>query len=167
MKILQHFFSVTALIACFVTTAHAQGVGADSVTRWMEQRGLFTPHTDDCTSSESFIPTVGSTLGFCMENAERSAAPFLDARKACVDAGKRLPEPTEFAQACSTVGTNLANMTNNAWEWASNFTIPYYYAPNHGVAAALMGGNGCDQGTAGWLANAGGGALSTAFRCVR
>jgi hypothetical protein len=153
----------------FSTNVLAQGFGVDTTTTLLNQMGLFTPHSDTCSSSETFITVKGSELGFCMENSERSALEFEAARRVCVDLGKRLPEPVEFKVACNeevTIGTNLTQITNN-WEWSSNSIFYAYSASFNGMNAAVAGNPNCDAISQGIVGNNPSSADSFSFRCVR
>jgi hypothetical protein len=156
-------------ILAISTSVSAQGFGGDSTTKLLEQMGLFTPHSDICDTSETFITVKGSELGFCMENSERSAQEFEAARRVCVDLGKRLPEPVEFKVACNeevTIGTNLTQVTNN-WEWASNSVFYAYSSAFNGINAAVAGNPNCDALSQGIVGNNPSSADSFSFRCVR
>ena len=99
------------------------GYGGDMWTRRMEQDGLFELHYNFCSGSEAFIAVAADGKGFCMDEDQRTADTFDDARQDCFDEGKRLPEPVEFKYACR-YGAGLNDMTDD-WEWVSNFPIIY------------------------------------------
>jgi hypothetical protein len=97
------------------STSSADGHGSDMWTRDFEQRGLFTPHHDNCNSStEAFVSVAGSGRGYCMEKSERTSETWEIARNNCATDGKRLAEPAEWKIACSQAGTlGLSDMTGN------------------------------------------------------
>lgn len=167
------FFILSLLLAVFVQTptAQSQAVGTDMWTKSMMDRGLFTPHTDYCDSSEVFIPMgAGSNLGYCIEKAETSAVKFVTARESCAAAGKRLPEPAEFRFACELAPAGLANMTGN-WEWASNFTVPFDIGSGT-LAGPIAGTAGYDAcGSLSWNFTGSNNStyhnVTAPYRCVR
>lgn len=134
----------------------------------MQAQGLFTPHIDNCTASESFIQMgPGSNLGFCIENDQRSGAYFEVARQTCVAAGKRLPESVEFKYACLNAPGGLNDMTGD-YEWATNFPVPIYgESPSyHLIVGQIIGGSGCTYSGIAAIVNATGTHHSVPYRCV-
>lgn len=142
-------------------------MGSDMWTTYFGDQSLFTPHTDNCSASEAFVALyTGATLGFCIEEDERTAEAWEDARETCAQAGKRLPEPAEWKYACEDAGTlGLNNMTDD-WEHASNFS--YLGAvTGYVLIAASMGNGSCIHSNIAYIANYTGGAASSfVFRCV-
>lgn len=118
--------AVLAIAALPLSYAYAEP-GLDAVNQQMIDNGLFRPHADTCVTGEAFLPlgaggTAGTT-GLCVEEDERSADHWEDARQTCAALGKRLPEPSEYKIACRLAGSlGLNDMTDDD-EWASNFSL--------------------------------------------
>lgn len=135
-------------IAClvFASNCEAQGVGTDMWTQDFMARGLYTPHIDNCSGSEGFVPVGGTERGFCIDKAERSTATFELAREDCANEGKRLPEPAEYKTACTNAGSlSLANMTDD-FEWSSNAPTTMFVG-GASIAVAVMGNTSCTIGS--------------------
>ena len=154
------------------------GVGAGGTDMWTQAMSglrLFTPHRNNCddttTPTEVFIKVYTNSnnvdFGFCMDKDEHSAGAkqWEDARKECLDDGKRLPEPGEFKYACDSV-SGLNNMTDDP-EWSGNFTILLKGSSNTGIAAPYNGNGSCNKGASTWVTSATGAVTPYAFRCVR
>ena len=150
----------------------APAAGSDAVTVLMGKEGLFNAHEDDCSASEEFIKmwdnVDGTDIGICVEEDERTAAEWSDARDTCVNADMRLPEPGEWKFACDN-GTTLNTMTDD-WEWSSNFAIHFFASgatPASGVAAPISGNGSCNYGSTDWASSVDGTVGSRVYRCVR
>lgn len=144
--------------------------GADMWTQLMGQKGLFTPHEDNCDDTEAFVPIAPSSdapeIGYCMERGERDDALFEYARDKCLSAGKRLPEPMEFKFACEQASSlGLSDMVNG-WEWSTNFPI-YMIDGDSGQDASLSGSGGCNYSSGAWIASGGGSEGKAPYRCLR
>lgn len=152
-------------------TLSTPALGSDMWTGAMGRRGLFVPRrtSSDCVTGEAHIAVDNNGLGYCIETAERTAATWEDARHACLQDGKRLPEPAEFKYACK-YGAGLTGMTGN-WEWATNFSLHIYAAdsPSNHYLALTMGQLGCAHLAAGRVARepSSGGDETKPYRCVR
>jgi hypothetical protein len=105
-------------------------------------------------------------VGFVIEQNERSANYWEQAKADCLKDGMRLPEPFEFKYACVNASTFVLNDMTNNWEWASNFALPVYDS-NSGVGAALMGDSVCSYAYWHWVGTSDGSQASDAFRCVK
>ena len=83
-------------------------------------------------------------IGFIIEQNERTANYWEQAKDTCLRQNMRLLEPFEYKLACVDASEfNLNDMTGN-WEWASNFALPMTINSDYyGVGAAIMGGSGC------------------------
>ena len=92
----------------------------------MAKEGFFLAHEDNCITGQEFIQIWdnedGTDIGFCIEESERTASEWNDARATCLGLNMRLPEPSEFKFACDN-GTAVSDITDD-WEWASNFASP-------------------------------------------
>ena len=105
-------------------------------------------------------------VGYIIEQNERTADYWEQAKKTCLENGMRLPEPFEYKVSCVDAATfGLSSMTGN-WEWSSNFALPMYTTYN-GVASAVMGNLGCDYAYWGWVGYSTGHQTSYAFRCAK
>ncbi len=172
MKLLYGYLMAVTVFLAGGGTASAQSTYGDMWTQQAEKSGLFSPHVNNCDSStEVFIAVdAGSTLGYCIEKNERSAAIWVNAKATCASVGKRLPEPAEFSYACKNPPGGLSNMTGNG-EWVSNNAIPLYGASAADyIAVPHMGYDGCARGGYGAVAtnfHPNGSEDSLAFRCVR
>lgn len=164
MKILSYVFVSLFLVVVSNLALADGGFGRDIWTGYIDQKGLWTPHPDDCSSSETFIASGPGSLGFCIEDDERSALAYQDARKTCTDLGKRLPEPNEFKFACLAAPSGLNDMSNN-WEWSSNYVRQELNASYGGHWVSLMGYGGCKENAMGRWGTAS--EETWAFRCVR
>lgn len=147
--------------------------GSDSITNLMGKENVFMPHEDDCVIGEEFIKIWdnedGTDIGICVEEDERTAVEWSDARDTCLNAGMRLPEPGEFKFACDK-GTGLNDTTDTDWEWVSNFATSLAVdsgTPNSGVTVPVAGHTDCNTASTGWAASSNGTAASYAYRCVR
>lgn len=97
--------------------------GTDVWTQSMFQKGLFTPHESNCSSSEVFIPMVGG-LGFCIEKSVREKVDYwIRARNTCLASGKRLPEINEHLYIAQYYGDSLSYSSQ---EFASNYSAPMF-----------------------------------------
>jgi hypothetical protein len=106
----------------FAREVAADGWGHDMWTEYFEHKGLFTPHENNCASSESFVSMgPGTAIGFCIEKNQRTAAEWEVARNTCAANGLRLAEPAEWKYACNN-GSGLNNMTDD-WEWVGNYAF--------------------------------------------
>ncbi len=150
----------------------APAAGSDSVTNLMGKENLFTPHEYDCAADEEFIQVWdnedGTDIGFCIEEDERTAAEWSDARDICVNADMRLPEPGEFKLACDN-GVSVNDMTDD-WEWVSNFAthlVTDDASPASGVAVTIGGNGSCNYGSSDWATSDTGSIGSRVYRCVR
>jgi hypothetical protein len=143
------------------------GQGMSMTTSLIMSRDLFIPHDASvCDGSETFVAVDATAgLGFCIETNERPPAIWWQARKNCVEAGKRMPEADEWRMSCDQ-GV-LTNGTNN-WELVSNHWFMAIRDTNHGPATALMGSGGCSVGSWDWIGrNNGASSTAYAYRCVR
>lgn len=105
-------------------------------------------------------------VGYIIEQNERTAEHWEDAKATCLENSMRLPESFEFKYSCDSAGTfGLSSMTGN-WEWSSNFALPMYDT-NYGVGAAILGNSGCGYAGWGWVGRADGSQPSYAFRCAK
>ena len=103
-----------------------------SLTQNISKKGLFDLHTDNCSYANgwSFINIIDGK-GFCIENNERNALTFEQARREClnIEANNpaRLPEPVEWKLACRQEYTNKTNGKNvtyiDNYEWATNIPL--------------------------------------------
>jgi hypothetical protein len=139
------------------------GPNSDMWTSLMVEKGLYTPHVDDCISGEAF-QVIDGTRGFCIEQSERTADSWINARSTCFAAGKRLPELTEYRVACGNAGSlSLSNVTND-YEWAGN--APESFSNSQG-AGMLIGNGGCAIMSYDAFVSSGGEGTNRTFRCVR
>lgn len=163
------FAIVVAMSYCMIGgRLAADGLGSDMWTEDFRQRGLFTPHANDCSASEAFVGIAGTNRGYCIEEDERSAATWDVARETCAAAGKRLPEPGEWKYACNNAA-GLNNMTaSDEWEWASNFAYPRLDSGGFGMVAATIagGGGGCHSGSFNYVQKNPASQSSWPYRCV-
>src|SRR5262249_13540235 len=109
-------------ILCFFSGTASAQYSKDASTATMEASNLFEGHSNFCDSSEAFVATgPGSSIGFCIEKNLRNSgatAEFEVARRYCIEAGKRLPEPMEYKDACINSGYyGLNDMANSTGEW--------------------------------------------------
>ena len=156
---------LSAFICILVgTSAYAQE--RDMWTQLADKTGTFSPHINNCDSSEVYVTIGGGILGYCIEKNYRTAAAWDDAKEACASIGKRLPEPAEWKHACKYPPTGLGGMSGH-WEWTSNTAIPLDAANYDRIVAAIMGGGGCTSGSWDVVASSNLGEASYAFRCVR
>ena len=156
--------TVSSLVISQIAIAQSSN---DMWTAQAKNDGAYDPHSDNCDSSEVFVAVADSNLGFCIEKNERSAAVWVAAKKACADDGKRLPEPSEWQQACKVNPSGITNMTDD-WEFASN--IPYMEYMGSGVLdlqVIRMGGGGCTYANSVVVGRNTGGEETFVFRCVR
>ena len=147
----------------------ANGV-TDMFNAYYMQLGLFTPHGGDvCDSSESFVEIAGG-FGYCIEKNQRSSDHWVNAKRTCALAGKRLPEPAEWKFACMNANSLGLNNMIGGWEIASNVERWWEYsdANTRMLTAPLLGYDGCDR--AGWIVMAQHPTADSTqyeFRCVR
>lgn len=149
------------------------GQGTDMWTQAMSGLRLFTPHRDDCNATtEVFVKVYENSnnidFGFCIDKDEHSsgALHWEDARKTCLDEGKRLPEPGEFKYSCDSVA-GLNNMTDD-YEWTQNSVQHMRLGTtNNLVYAITLGGGACNKTTTGTVAYQTAASSSLPFRCVR
>lgn len=150
--------------------ASAQGFTQDVWNEYSKSRGLFTPHVNDCTSTEVFVQMGPGTLGICMEKSLRGSLTYLNARKACSDDGMRLPEPYEYQYACYNPPAGLNNILGT-YQFITNSVSVAYLAANNSWYTVIGGISNSDctaisvdytYGTQG-----SGSVPSRAFRCVR
>jgi hypothetical protein len=127
--------ALSCCLSIAATDCYAQGVD-DMWTRDMEQRGLFTPHENNCDSTtEAFVAIAGSSRGFCIEKAVRSADYWENARESCAALGMRLPELAEYKVTCAQAGALGVSMpVSSNREWLSNF--PALATPDYGEGPA-------------------------------
>ncbi len=151
-------------------TVATPGLGSDMWTSAFARKGMFLLHTDDCATGEAFVD-LATDMGYCIEEDERSAETWEEARQTCLENDMRLPEPAEYKYACTRrVALSLNDMVED-WEWASNFPHGFIdhsasYAPS-GLQVAKLGNGGCSKGMVGEVATLLNGELSIPFRCVR
>jgi hypothetical protein len=138
----------------------------DSWTQLAEKMGTFSPHANNCSSTEVYVSIGGGTAGFCMEKDQRTATTWGSAKETCAAAGGRLPEPAEFQWACYNPPAGLIHMTND-WEWASNHST-LFLTPSSGyeLTAPIMGNAGCNNSWGAWISDGSGHIGSVAYRCV-
>jgi len=106
-------------------------------------------------------------VGFVIEQNERAANYWEQAKDLCLRDNMRLPEPFEYKLACVNATTfGLNSMTGN-WEWASNFALPILDSTNNALAVGVMGTSGCGYSAVSWVGTSTGVQDSYAFRCVR
>ena len=131
------------LVNAQASLARNAAMGTDMWTQMFGASGLFSPHANTCSATEEFIPITLAT-GYCIEQNERPAQTWEEARQTCANAGKRLPEPAEWKYACNH-GTTVNNMVSvDIGEWASNFPITLsVFDGVGGVAAPVLGANYC------------------------
>ena len=181
-----------AVLAIAAPTANAQdprrgynvGVGAAGTDMWTQAMSglrLFTPHRNNCddttTPTEVFVKVYTNSnsvdFGFCMDKDEHSAGvvEWEDAKKECLDDGKRLPEVGEWKYACDSVA-GLNNMTDD-WEHSSNFWTPHRTPSptgstyHHGAITTRSGSGGCKALANAWIGNTNLSSNASVFRCVR
>lgn len=135
---------------------------------YAQNLGLFTPHINNCSTSEVFIPIGGSSLGFCIEQSPRPSVEYVDAREICATVGKRLPSIAEWKFACKYPPSGLTNMTGSG-EWAS--TLDYHMYSNNmavqNINAPLMGIQSCNSFSHGLIGHFSPDVSVFGFRCVR
>jgi hypothetical protein len=163
------------MFGCFAVVLATSGTYAQAQTTDMwqmlaDKQGLFSPHANNCSSTEVYVTIGGGVSGFCMEKDERSADYWENAKETCASVGKRLPEPAEFKYACKNPPTGLIHMTNN-YEWVSNAANWFHYydgGNSDGIFAATLGNGSCANGQWGNVVETVGGGRedSNAFRCV-
>jgi hypothetical protein len=142
-------------------------LGSDMLNTYFAQKGLFTPHANNCDGTEAFVAIGDGSVGYCIEKNERSEKHWEDAKQACASLGKRLPEIFEWKFACQNASSlGLSNMTNN-WEWSSNFALPKTNGSYTGSGAQLAGNGNCARTNWYWVGNNIGYEYSYSFRCVR
>jgi hypothetical protein len=144
------------------------GEGGDSITKAMNNRGLFDLHDGtSCEVDEAFVEMDATTgTGLCFEVNERGAQQFEDARKTCLEVGKRLPEPAEWKIACDDAATFGLLNTTDAHEWISNFPHQQWISGSAGIGVTLGGEGSCSDMTFGWVARNSPTSTSFEFRCV-
>lgn len=156
--------------------AQTQGpaAGADMWTSEMGRLNLFVPHRKACAVNETFVAIAPSGRGFCIEKTRRPAAQWQDARHACLQDGKRLPEFAELRFACDhRVALGITEIgpsaTSHSGEWATNFVVATGHDPGYGVVAIGAGSSlTCDTAFHLYVGRSSpGSAQATAFRCVR
>lgn len=76
---------VIVAVASMIVPCHRV---ADMGEGFARNAGLYTPHVDNCDSSEVCISVGGGDLGYCIEEDERAALQWKDAQHACVAEGK-------------------------------------------------------------------------------
>jgi hypothetical protein len=131
-----------------------------------EKEGLFSPHQNNCDSTEIYVSLGGGTAGFCMEKDQRSSTGYTAAKEECASLGKRMAEPEEFIYACNNPPTGLINMTNDE-EWAGNKVIFTYMSSSlHGLIAPVMGYGSCAHGSWGVVARSDNYSNTAPYRCV-
>lgn len=138
------------------------GTNSDMWTSFMVEKGLYTPHVNNCISGEAF-QVIDGGRGYCIEQSERSADSWINARDTCFAAGQRLPELTEYRVACGNAGgLSLTNVTND-YEWAGN--APESFSNSQG-AGMLIGNGGCTIMSYDAFVSSGGAGSNRTFRCV-
>lgn len=181
--------SLTAILLfgyAAVTDANAQnlsrgkgigqsGGGTDVWTTTMAGLGLFRAHRDNCNATtEVFVKVYTNAssveFGYCIDKDEHSAGAvqWEDARKECLDDGKRLPEPGEWKYSCDSV-TGLNNMTDD-WEWSSNFHSNIWKPTGdirNGATGLIAGSGNCKKSAHGWVGSTATYSDTFTFRCVR
>ncbi len=177
--------SVAILVFLFTDAANAQTIdprrgfnngvaaqGTDMYTQAMSGLRLFTPHRDNCNSTtEVFVKIYNNSnnvdFGFCIDKDEHSAGviEWEDARKECLDDGKRLPEPAEFKIACQ-IGTGLSNTTDD-YEWVSNHATYSFGGATFSYQTLAAGSGNCKNFTDGNIGKSNSTSSTAAFRCVR
>lgn len=147
------------------------GQGTDMITQAMSGLRLFTPHRDNCNATtEVFVKVYENSnsidFGFCIDKDEHAdgTVTWEPARRACLDEGKRLPEPGEFLLALNTVSASLSN-TGEDHEWSSNFFSTGNN--NAGSNIHVPGLQSTTKAGYGYLGTATVGPTSLPFRCVR
>jgi hypothetical protein len=163
------------LMGCIVGMprfAHAQAAsGTDMWTGEQERYGLYTPHGNNCNTTNEVFVAMGQTSGskgFCMDkDLTTPADTWENARQTCAAAapGKRLPEPAEFKYACNNPPTGLVHMSDT-WQWATNYPTTQYNSTSNQVLALTMGNGGCDYSTSDTVSDATGHQATWKFRCV-
>jgi hypothetical protein len=145
----------------------SSALGSAIFTAYEDSLGMFTPHANNCASTEAFVPLFTScTVGYCIEKNVRAQKYWTDAIRTCLAVGKRLPEPFEWQVGCDNkVALGLVGM-GAQWEWASNFAVPMYNGSDRGVGAAGFGSGGCNFAAWDWLGSDPGDRYPNAFRCV-
>lgn len=118
----------------------------------------------DSTAGGDCVP---GDVGWVIEREERVALFWEDARAECLLNGMRLPEPFEFMFSCRRdAQLGLLDMTGNS-EWASNEAQPTLGTSRPGLAAALIGTSGCDNGAWEWVGANPASSAARTYRCVR
>lgn len=182
-KIVSAFAIILAVTSTTSSQSHAQnlnrnaGVGVPSLgtdmwTQAMAGRRLFTPHRDNCNTTNEFfveVYTDGNSVefGFCIDKDEHSAGllQWEDARDTCMAEGKRLPEPGEWRFACDTLALN---QEKDDAEWISNFTQFFRNGTsNSGIVVPISGVDHCARISQGWAGRNNIFAHNLPFRCVR
>lgn len=152
--------------------------GADAMTVLMHEKGLFSPHPDNCdAATEKFVKvgttSVGSTtadVGVCIEKAPRNNSTvtrFSVARATCLAEGKRLPEFSEFQKACFEGGLTPASGTS---EYGSNFPVMqnwFWSFHRAGMHIPAVNASNCTWASNANIASSDDGENVLAFRCVR
>ncbi len=110
--------------------------------------------------------SVGDT-GYIIEQAQRSAQYWTQARQICLQYNMRLPEAFEWQLSCNNAGTWSMSTMTTVGEWAGNTTIPTSNITNRGITALRIGDGGCNYGSMGWVAYGTGTEDSLNFRCAR
>jgi hypothetical protein len=138
---------------------------------WTAQLPPFTALHKTCTGSDILVP-INGTKGICMEaNYRNGGAPasFEDARKTCIEDGKRLPEVAEYVYACHNV-SGFSDMPNSSTrEWGSNFTFVTVDSNVQGnwiVMAASVGFQSCTNANYGSISSWNNAFSTLPFRCV-
>lgn len=129
---------------------------------------LYSPHVNNCDTTEVFIRVGGGDLGYCIEKTERATPlQWEDARQACAQDGKRLPEPAEYIYACDNPPSGLINMTGN-WEHIGNKST--LFKDNSGItvmANPALGYRSCYDATISVIATSSSQNWPGLYRCVR
>lgn len=150
-----------------ITRSSSPALGSDMWTEEMSRLGLFRPHLNNCDpATEAFVPVTPDGRGFCIEKRPREAMTWEQARNACLQDGKRLPEPAEFKIACMNAAV-LGLEDLGPSEWTTNFAFLFSrHSDLWGVAAATTSGE-CTNMQFGWVGSNAGVQNSLTFRAVR
>jgi hypothetical protein len=104
--------------------------------------------------------------GWVIEQDEREAETWAQAKIDCLIDDMRLPEVFEWQYSCSdATAFGLTGMVDNN-EWASNTVTPMTYA-GFGSAVPVVGNGSCSSGNWGSAAYSSGQQILQAYRCVR
>jgi len=142
--------------------------GGSVLTVYMENKGMFTPHENNC-GNDAFVPIFnGANIGFCIEKNEREARTWSVAEQTCLSSGKRLPEVNEWQAACKIASSlGLLKMTETL-EWGSNFPRSYYDDDDSKIIVyiPILGSGGCNKIGMGNLATSDNVQSVANYRCV-